>query len=552
MPPGSTAQDQEREKAVLAIALAFWSELSQQQRDAVVALAPDVYDAAHERVHRALVDAARAGHVDVAAVGALVGAGDVPKVSELHEHGVNALLSPAGLDGHLSAVRQAAGQRNAVVAFDRLRAARGGDVAPALERVERAVAELRDAGAARRSVVARWRRMDQVEAEHREWLADGLVPFGELTIVAGRGGEGKSTLARAIVAAASTGDPLPLPGGGFGARRDPLVSVILTREENVGIDVKASLCVHGADLSRVVVLDGEGRADPPRPVTLRDLAVIEQVMDETGARLLVVDSLERAGGCDTDSAEEVTAVLTPLSQLAQRKGWAVLLIHHSNKANSNDARRRITGSRAIQDIPRQVLLLAKDREGGPTRLALVVVKSNCAQVEVGVAFDLEPDPAGSRFRMVTWAGAAERTSRDLLKDDDSAQQAKAGRGGARAEARAFLESELAAGPRDPKDVRVRAEGVGLSWRTVERAKEDGAAVSEEVRGPDNLIIGWRWRLPGQTANHTTPPNPCTPGSGGLDRALAPKRVTKARPDRHWRSGDAACHDWESDDEEGVA
>ena len=86
---------------------------------------------------------------------------------------------------------------------------------------------------------------------------------------------------------------------------------------------------------------------------------------------------------------------------------------------------------------------------------------------------------------IEWLGPVERTADDLV-------EAGRKRGQAVPRAVAFLREQLAQGPCDREALLSHAEAIGLSFRTLERAKSQLGVVSQQKREGGRVV--WYWRL----------------------------------------------------------
>ena len=125
--------------------------------------------------------------------------------------------------------------------------------------------------------------MDEIQTEEVKWLWYPYISLGKLTIVQGDPGEGKTTLVFAVIAALTTGEPLPECGSASAAMN----VIYQTAEDGLADTIKPRLESAGADCSRVLVID-----ESSRELTLCDER-LEQAIRETGARLT---SLHPSGG----------------------------------------------------------------------------------------------------------------------------------------------------------------------------------------------------------------------------------------------------------------
>ncbi len=142
---------------------------------------------------------------------------------------------------------------------------------------------------------------------------------GRVSLLAGREKLGKSTLAAAGAAAASSGRKFL----GEPVKAGPVLWVGL--EEHLG-DTARRFQTFGANPQRVHVLD---RLAHPQ----RDLAA---AVEQTGAVLIVVDTLaafSESMAPDPGSSTAWTPIMAKLTRLARDSGAAVLLLHHARKSD---------------------------------------------------------------------------------------------------------------------------------------------------------------------------------------------------------------------------
>ena len=193
--------------------------------------------------------------------------------------------------------------------------------------------------------------MDEIQTEEVKWLWYPYIPLGKLTIVQGDPGEGKTTFVLAVIAALTTGAPLPECGSAAAAMN----VIYQTAEDGLADTIKPRLEIAGADCSRVLVID-ESR----RELTLCDER-LEQAIRETGARLIVLDPLQAYLGSDVDMhrANEVRPVLKRISAIAERTQCAVILVGHMDKAQGLKSGYRGLGSIDFRASARSVLLVGR-------------------------------------------------------------------------------------------------------------------------------------------------------------------------------------------------
>ncbi len=157
-----------------------------------------------------------------------------------------------------------------------------------------------------------------------DWIAEGIVARGTLTMLAGREKEGKSLLCQALAAAIASGESV----GGIACKAGRALivdaengqSVTHRRLKGLGLDVD------NADNLRFV----EARGFDLR----RNLDELEQLLAELTPDLLVLDSWRSLWGGKENDSDEVAEVLDPLRMLARERGCGVVLIHHMSRGGA--------------------------------------------------------------------------------------------------------------------------------------------------------------------------------------------------------------------------
>lgn len=199
------------------------------------------------------------------------------------------------------------------------------------------------------SSVEGWDQMIALAAEEKtDWIVDGLLDAGTLTVLSGLPYCGKTTLMFTMI-----------------------VNVILGREFLNKKTQSVPVCLVNADMNLNRIIVGKiqkvypededimalrdkffcvNKFDTENPIeTLGNFkSIIEQkIGHEAPKGIFIVDTLRSAflvgkeGQSENDSTT-MTGILKPLRQLARETGWAIVLLHHNNKGTDSYA-----GSAAI-------------------------------------------------------------------------------------------------------------------------------------------------------------------------------------------------------------
>jgi hypothetical protein len=205
-----------------------------------------------------------------------------------------------------------------------------------------------------------------------QWAARGLLPYGQVAVLVGAEGIGKSLWWVLVTAHLTTGRASPLLG--IPAREPRNVLVILT--EDLWADVRPRLVKAGADIGRVFVLceDSDGTGSPVFP---RDFDRLEEAIAGVEPALIVLDAwLDTVTGTlSVKDTQQARLALHPWRDVAARSGASVLLVTHTNRSDSVDLRSMIGATVALRQKAR-VLLFAIRPPGASTELYVGPDKSN--------------------------------------------------------------------------------------------------------------------------------------------------------------------------------
>lgn len=209
-------------------------------------------------------------------------------------------------------------------------------------------------------------RASTVTTTHQPFIAADLWPEDVISLVAGRAGEGKSTWVLHKLAQATRGE---LEGDYKGQQ----LTVAITATEDSKPLQRMRLEAAGADLDRVLFLEamidvaGEDIEGVPRIPD--DLPQIRRQLERAGVKVWVIDPITGLIAGDSNRRDDVRASLDPLAGLARDLHLSIVGVAHFGKGGGR-ASDKVSGSHALRDVVRSLILIATDDETGDRVLTL--------------------------------------------------------------------------------------------------------------------------------------------------------------------------------------
>jgi putative DNA primase/helicase len=315
------------------------------------------------------------------------------------------------------------------------------------------------------------------------WLWPGWLCSGKLHLIAGESGGGKTTVATKLAAIVSTGSTFP--DGTPSSAGDVM---IWSGEDSVEDTLVPRLAAAGADLDRCMFPDAVGVGDKQRPFDpLLDVPLLEAFLHEAPrqVKLLVVDPIVSFSPGSSNQA--VRNSLTPLVQLAEGHGVAIIGITHVSKGSRNRSpKERILGAQSLVALARVVMMTDRRPTGEPV---LMRVKSNLGPEGGAYPYRIEGVTL-DRDRKLYSSAASFGQYLDLSIDEvlGTVGDEREPSGSTLDSAANFLLELLRAGMRESKEIKLLADEAGYSNATLRRAKTLAEVVS--VKRGDQ----WWWKL----------------------------------------------------------
>ena len=361
-----------------------------------------------------------------------------------------------------------------------------------------------------------YRRASEVTLRATDWLWPGKIPLGEICVIQGDPGLGKSQITASLCAIITKGGLWPVS-----RERCPAGSVvILSAEDSPAKTIVPRLAAAGADLERVTILQAIKQEQSTRGFSLlADMAALDALIQEQDNPMMVIidpisayqDTVGPASRThDSHKNTDVRSLLRPVSELVDRRNITMVLINHLTKGVGR-AITRGQGNMAFVAGPRAVWQVSKDKDEPRKRLFLPV-KNNLADdsEETGLSFSVEGVDLGFDAQ-----GKAIKTSRILWNDERVTITADEAAGyetmsqedrGSVTDASVFLKEALADGRVKVKEVERAAKDAGHSLSTLGRAKRSLGVLSEREGFGREAVYYWRLKDDAPSSSTSPPPD----------------------------------------------
>ncbi|MCI0484967.1 MAG: AAA family ATPase [candidate division NC10 bacterium] len=293
------------------------------------------------------------------------------------------------------------------------------------------------------------------------FLWPGRFVQGNLNILVGDPGTGKSFLTLDMIARVSRG--APWPDGGAAPKGN---SLLISGEDVTSDTIRPRLEKHNADLSRIKIIDRVECKARSSEGQLRLPDHIDALADEVRrvqARILVIDPITSFLGVKDDHRMTVVrSALTPLKQMADEHDLTVILITHANKQGDKPPIYRVSGSIAYVAAARMISMLGMDPDNEHRRIFAPVTKNFKTGPPLAFSF-VEVEDVHPRIEWEPAPVSVDLT--DLLAGTPEREP------GAMAKALDFLQATLGDGPVPSRDLSDAADRARISQPTLKRARQ---------------------------------------------------------------------------------
>ena len=230
-----------------------------------------------------------------------------------------------------------------------------------------------------------------VPDEDARFILKPYIPEGQLTLIQGNPGDGKTAFACWLAAGISTGRSL----SGIPCEQGNVL--MLSVEDDMPV-LKKRFVASGGDVHHCFFVSNAAGLNFNSPE-------IEEYIQDKHIRTVFFDPLQAFLGAkvDMNRANETRPVLAELKEMAQRNGCAVVIISHINKGMKDGlAIQRSLGSMDIPGACRSIMHIGR-LEGDQDQRLMVHVKSSNAREGQSILFTIVTD-GGVSFKEFTDKG----------------------------------------------------------------------------------------------------------------------------------------------------
>lgn len=249
------------------------------------------------------------------------------------------------------------------------------------------------------------------------WVWQDRIPLGELCLIAGREGVGKSTFLAWLAAAVTNGN---LPGIYHGEPRAILYSAA---EDAWSYTIAPRMQAAGANLDliyRIDVMEDEG---PTGLILPRDSRYLPEIAEETKAAMLMCDPILSLvdDRINPNHGKELRRALEPLKRAAEAAGLAVPALVHFNKTRDVDVLSMFAGSRAWAEVARAALAIARDHNAEDYTCVVSQVKNNLGRLDQpNLTYTIDDtileteDGPNAHIGRIRWTGESDTDAGEIL------------------------------------------------------------------------------------------------------------------------------------------
>lgn len=323
--------------------------------------------------------------------------------------------------------------------------------------------------------------LNDFEEKEPEWAISGWIPKYQITVMAGDGGSGKTSIWCHIAACLSSGEytilERELQNSGID-KPSPSKVMFFSSEDSVEYTLKGRLTKNNVTFKNVVTIDIK---DDRFYEVKFNSRLLEDLIETHKPELVIFDPLQSFVPPDIKMGQrnEMRYCLNPLIGMGEKHKTTFLIIMHTNKQSGLYGRKRMADSSDIWDIARSVIMLGETEQKGIRYITHE--KSNYGLLQKTVLFELKE--GHPEFR-----GYSDKHDREFVTEHDYNVRFKP----ASESAKDFILDYLEDGEKETDDLTKSAKANGISEGTFNavRAKMKKEGLIDLHKGPGGRK--WYW------------------------------------------------------------
>lgn len=294
-----------------------------------------------------------------------------------------------------------------------------------------------------------------------EWVVPGYIPRGCITVIAGEGGVGKTSLWCSLVSAITTGRHSFLLGNTVPEefKADPENVLALTSEDSWAHTLVRRLNNNGADLTKVWYIDPGNEHFTELDFTSDYL---KGLVEANRPSVIIFDPVQAFVPLNMKMSDRnaMRKCFSALMAFGEEYGTTCIVIVHANKQSGVWGRKRIADSADIWDASRSILMTGVTPDGKTRYISQE--KSNYGPLQNTVLFELENT-------VPVFRGYTEKKDRDFVLAESKERAIRP----ALETAKDFIIGTLEEHKQmEVKELEELAQTVGVSKSTLKRAKAE--------------------------------------------------------------------------------
>ena len=208
--------------------------------------------------------------------------------------------------------------------------------------------------------------LEEFEEKEIEWLIPGYIPKDQITIVAGTGGVGKTSVWVSLVADLSSGKATVFEKGSDTSQyvhRKPLKVMFFSGEDTVEHVLRKKLRQQGAILKNITTISLE---EERFSKLLFGSKYLESVIAKTRPDVVIFDPIQSFIGVKAKMADrnDIRQRMRCLIEFGSKYGTTSIIIMHTNKQQGAYGRNRMADSADLWDIARSVIMCGDTETDG--------------------------------------------------------------------------------------------------------------------------------------------------------------------------------------------